>query len=301
MRNGQGKEVASTRIMIKKYVKLDPDDEFSSTTLIKRHGEQLKNKHKPSKWCRLHITNDELWLSGAYWWPNSILNGIHLSEINCLVTFYSTPNLLALGIASRLYKSEKEYVILCTKSGTDREQLVNTLITLCGNRCTQSERKFTVPIAGPTVDIVEISLSPDLKQSVTTSKSVEMNHESGVHSISKNYPETYTKPTTIKVERSLSPTHISTITASPDHTTSNVITATTITATNTGNYNNAADNYGVHYNEYDTVNAPYPTSPLQKPFQEFQWMSADNVRPYRLKRFIAPYSEGLESGLNQKI
>ncbi|XP_018646840.1 hypothetical protein Smp_126210 [Schistosoma mansoni] len=211
MRNGQGKEVASASVMIKKYVKLDPDDEFNSQTLIKRHGEQLKNKHKPSKWCRLHITNDELWLSGAYWWPNSILNGIHLSEINCLVKFYSTPNLLAIGIASRLYESEKQYVILCTKSGSDREQLVKTLTTLCGNRYTQSEKRFNVPIVGPTVNIVEISLSPDLKKSVPVGKSIEINHE-----------------------------------------------------------------------------------------PKIQLTSNDNMRPYRLKRFMAPYCEGLESGLNPK-
>uniref|UniRef100_A0A3Q0KL08 IRS-type PTB domain-containing protein n=1 Tax=Schistosoma mansoni TaxID=6183 RepID=A0A3Q0KL08_SCHMA len=311
MRNGQGKEVASASVMIKKYVKLDPDDEFNSQTLIKRHGEQLKNKHKPSKWCRLHITNDELWLSGAYWWPNSILNGIHLSEINCLVKFYSTPNLLAIGIASRLYESEKQYVILCTKSGSDREQLVKTLTTLCGNRYTQSEKRFNVPIVGPTVNIVEISLSPDLKKSVPVGKSIEINHEPSIHPISCNNPEPYIKETTIKIERHPSPNLISTAPISPDHITTNVTvpannTTTVSTCTTTSNtttninYNNAIDNHDVHYNDCDTINALCTISPSQKIYQEIQLTSNDNMRPYRLKRFMAPYCEGLESGLNPK-
>ncbi|CAH8535108.1 unnamed protein product [Schistosoma guineensis] len=305
MRNGQGKEVASTSVMIKKYVKLDPDDDFSSQTLIKRHGEQLKNKHKSSKWCRLHITNDELWLSGAYWWPNSILNGIHLSEINCLVKFYSTPNLLALGIASRLYESEKQYVILCTKSGSDREQLVKTLTTLCGNRYTQSERSFNVPIVGPTVNIVEISLSPDLKKPVPVGKSIEINHEPSIQPVSCNNPETYIKETTIKIERHPSPNHISTAPISPEHITTNVTvpanntTATTCTTID-NNYNDAVNNYDVHHNDCDTINAPCTISPSQKPCREIQWISNDNIGPYRLKRFMAPYCEGLESGLNPK-
>ncbi|KAK4471953.1 hypothetical protein MN116_005333 [Schistosoma mekongi] len=297
MRNGQGKEVASARVMIKKYVKLDPDDEFSSKTLLKRHGEQLNNKHKPSKWCRLHVTNDELWLSGAYWWPNSILNGIHLSEINCLVTFYSTPNLLALGIASRLYESEKEYVILSTKSGTDREQLVKTLTTLCGNRYKKSEKKFNVPISGPTVDIVEISLSPDLKQSVNLGKSIEINHEPSIHSALCNNCETFIKETTIKVEKSISPVHISTVTATHDNLITNTITTGTSTNVNNDNYN--VDDYSVS-TESHIVDQPFTLSPSQKPYQEVQWISTDNVKPYRLKRFMAPYSEGLESGLNPK-
>ncbi|TNN17376.1 hypothetical protein EWB00_011111 [Schistosoma japonicum] len=302
MRNGQGKEVASTHVMIKKYVKLDPDDEFNSTILIKRHEEQLNNKHKPSKWCRLHVTNDELWLSGAYWWPNSILNGIHLSEINCLVTFYSTPSILALGIASRLYQSDKEYVILRTKSGTDREQLVKTLTTLCGNRCKQSQKKFNVPIIGPSIDVVDIILSPDLKQSVDLGKSKEIIHEPSIYSTSCNNSETFIKETAIKVERSISPVHISTVTATHDNpitTTTTTTTTTTGTSTNVDDNIFNVDNYGVS-TESHTVGGPFTISPSQKPYQAVQWMSNENLKPYRLKRFMAPYSEGLESGLNPK-
>ncbi|CAH8848217.1 unnamed protein product [Trichobilharzia szidati] len=283
MRTGQGKEVISMRVMIRKYVKLDPDDEFSSATLIKRHGEQLKNKHKSSKWCRLHITNDELWLSGGYWWPNSILNGIHLSEINCLVTFYSTPNLLALGIASRLYDSEKEYVLLCTKSGTDRDHLVKTLTTLCGNRYKQTEKKFNIPIVGPPVNIVEISLSPEIKHSLNSERSVDTIQDSCSHSTTCNHhSDVCGQETIVNIEKPISSVYIQ-----PSTTTFENTTKTTV-------------DESISVDMCCNDDQSFTKLSLQKPQHEIQWKSTESVRPCRLKRFLSPYYEGLESGLNPK-
>ncbi|CAH8526113.1 unnamed protein product [Heterobilharzia americana] len=255
--------------MIKKYVKLDPDDEFSSSVLIKRHGEQLKNKHKASKWSRLHVTNTELWLSGAYWWPNSILNGIHLSEVNCLITFYSTPNLLAMGIAH-----------VCMNQKSNRDQLVKTLTTLCGNRYKQSEKKFNIPVVGPPVNIVEISLSPDIKQSVNVEKSIENNQESQVqlqNSTVHNNSDTYVRETTIKIERPISPIYAPPLTAPLENPSNTSVSVETC-----------------------DFHASLEKPPIYKPHQEVQRDSVDNTRPPRLKRFISPYHEGLESGLNPK-
>ncbi|KAF5405248.1 hypothetical protein PHET_01292 [Paragonimus heterotremus] len=126
-------------VRITRYIGLLSTDQFNHWILEQRRLEQAKNKLKPQKWSRLHVTKQEVWLSGSVWWPGSVIRSILLSEIAGLVTFHAIPSLMAMGIQSRFNPTNKQYVLMLTPSGRHRDKLVRLLQTLCGPQKRVSE------------------------------------------------------------------------------------------------------------------------------------------------------------------
>ncbi|KAF7261950.1 hypothetical protein EG68_00802 [Paragonimus skrjabini miyazakii] len=126
-------------VRITRYIGLLSTDQFNHWILEQRRLEQAKNKLKPQKWSRLHVTKQEVWMSGSVWWPGSVIRSILLSEIAGLVTFHAIPSLMAMGIQSRFNPTNKQYVLMLTPSGRHRDKLVRLLQTLCGPQKRVSE------------------------------------------------------------------------------------------------------------------------------------------------------------------
>ncbi|GAA49623.1 hypothetical protein CLF_103305 [Clonorchis sinensis] len=118
-------------IQVAQYVTLLPTDKFSHEVLDQRQMEQLNNTLSKQPWAKLRMSEIELRMRGAAWWPSSTIKGLLITEITGVVSFHAIPSLLAIGIQSRFDPSKKQYILVFLRSGCHREKFVRVLKSLC--------------------------------------------------------------------------------------------------------------------------------------------------------------------------
>ncbi|KER21610.1 hypothetical protein T265_10105 [Opisthorchis viverrini] len=118
-------------IQVVQYVTLLPTDKFSHGVLDQRQTEQLNNTLSNQPWAKLRMSEIELRMRGAAWWPSSTIKGLLITEITGVISFHAIPSLLAIGVQSRFDPSKKQYILVFLRSGCHREKFVRVLKSLC--------------------------------------------------------------------------------------------------------------------------------------------------------------------------
>ncbi|OON20160.1 hypothetical protein X801_03963, partial [Opisthorchis viverrini] len=122
-------QIASNEVV--QYVTLLPTDKFSHGVLDQRQTEQLNNTLSNQPWAKLRMSEIELRMRGAAWWPSSTIKGLLITEITGVISFHAIPSLLAIGVQSRFDPSKKQYILVFLRSGCHREKFVRVLKSLC--------------------------------------------------------------------------------------------------------------------------------------------------------------------------